>query len=285
MTTVFPISSATQQSTSNTPAPTTGTNTLNSQHVLAAARCGVEVPGPDEPGGQHAVPHPDCAVHGGRDAAEDPVVAASDTDRVAGARGVVDDRPQRSRTRSSKRRPTVSRHRRHRPSSSSVRGSLPSDAAVGATAHCVAPNVYTTAGREGPARPRRSRRPTSGWIVQASSNGATIGPAQHVTFDAGGDHHQRRHHDSRRARSTASAAPRQPTGPRPASSLGFGDASDPTRLQLSASASTIGVVEQNGNDGKTATGIVTGVHMTADGPQLVIGGQANPLHVGHRRAA
>src|SRR4029077_14840204 len=59
--------------------------------------------------------------------------------------------------------------------------------------------------------------------------------------------------------------------------LTFGDANDPTRLQLGAGPSTVAVAEQNGNDGNTATGIVTGIHMTADGPKLIIGGQDIPL--------
>ena len=42
---------------------------------------------------------------------------------------------------------------------------------------------------------------------------------------------------------------------------------------LSSGPATVAVAEQNGNDGNKATGVVTGIHMTANGPQLIIGGQ------------
>ena len=68
------------------------------------------------------------------------------------------------------------------------------------------------------------------------------------------------------------------TGDWPATgiTLGFGSAGDPTQLQLANGPATVAVAEQDGNDGQNATGIVTGVHLTADGPLLVIGGQHIP---------
>ena len=75
MTTVYPISSATpDQSDRRADEPDHGLGRqqpAEREHVLDAARRAAEVPGPDEPGRQHAVPHPDRAVHRSRDTAED----------------------------------------------------------------------------------------------------------------------------------------------------------------------------------------------------------------------
>jgi hypothetical protein len=45
---------------------------------------------------------------------------------------------------------------------------------------------------------------------------------------------------------------------------------------MGSGSSTVMVMEQNGNDGTKANGVVSGVHITADGPKLVIGGQDIP---------
>ncbi len=154
----------------------------------------------------------------------------------------------------------------------SVRGSLPTDAAVGATA-TAATNVYTTTGDKIPINLDFTKTAT-GWTVQAANGSAKLGSPVAISFDASGD----------RATTdlTIPAAALdgivgtsgnwQATG----ITLAFGSAADPTRLQLASGPATVGVAEQDGNDGQTATGIVTGVHITTDGPQLVIGGKQIP---------
>jgi len=42
-------------------------------------------------------------------------------------------------------------------------------------------------------------------------------------------------------------------------------------------ASNATVLAQNGGDGHTLTGVVTGIHVTTDGPQLEIDGRDVPL--------
>ncbi len=154
-----------------------------------------------------------------------------------------------------------------------VRGTLPSDAKTGAT-FTASTDIYTNAGAKVPLALQFTKT-DSGWSVQPMSNGASIGPAQNVTFDAGGaiSSGDISIPASALANINGTAATDWPAS---GVVVGFGDTSDPTRLQLTSGASTISVVEQNGNDGNTATGIVTGMHMTADGPTLVIGGQDIP---------
>jgi flagellar basal-body rod modification protein FlgD len=154
----------------------------------------------------------------------------------------------------------------------SVRGSLPANAAVGATAAATT-DVYTQQG----AKVRLEldfTKTAGGWNVQASSNGSKVGQPVPVTFNATGDHTT----NDLTVPSAALDGVIGTAGDWPATgiTLGFGSASDPTRLQLTNGPATVAVAEQNGNDGQSATGIVTGVHMTTDGPQLVIGGQQIP---------
>jgi hypothetical protein len=59
--------------------------------------------------------------------------------------------------------------------------------------------------------------------------------------------------------------------------LAFGSTDDPTRLQLASGPATVAAIEQNGNDGNNVTGLVTGIHMTTDGPTLIVGGKSIPL--------
>jgi flagellar basal-body rod modification protein FlgD len=154
----------------------------------------------------------------------------------------------------------------------SVRGTLPSDAAVGATAAATT-DVYTQSG----AKVRLEldfTRTAGGWNVQASSNGAKLGQPVPVRFNAGGN-------GTTNDVTIPAAALDGVIGtagdwPATGITLGFGPASDPTRLQLANGPATVGVAEQDGNDGQSAMGIVTGVHMTTDGPQLVIGGRQIP---------
>ena len=154
----------------------------------------------------------------------------------------------------------------------SVRGSLPSDAAVGTVKTSTA-DVFTSQGTKIPLELDFTKTAT-GWNVQALTNGAKLGQPVAVSFSANGD---RAINDVTIPASALDGiigtnGDWPPTG----ITLGFGSATDPTRLQLGTGPTTVGVVEQNGNDGQTATGVVTGVHLSAVGPQLVIGGQQIP---------
>jgi flagellar basal-body rod modification protein FlgD len=59
--------------------------------------------------------------------------------------------------------------------------------------------------------------------------------------------------------------------------LDMGATTDAGRLRVGTGASTLQVLDQNGTDGKTITGIVTGARFTADGPMLSIGGREYSL--------
>jgi len=155
----------------------------------------------------------------------------------------------------------------------SVRGTLPADAKTGAE-FTSSTDVFTTGGVKVPLDLKFTKT-DSGWSMQPMRNGAAVGGPSTLTFDAGGVLSSGDISISASALSGirgTSAIDWPPSG----IVVSFGEAGDPTHVQLSSGASTIGVVEQNGNDGSTATGYVTGMHMTADGPQLVIGGQNIP---------
>ena len=155
----------------------------------------------------------------------------------------------------------------------SIRGTLPKDAATGAKA-TVNTNVFTKTGQKIPLTLQFTKT-NAGWSVQAFSNGASVGTALNLGFDSTGDHTN----SNLSIPADALDAIGGTTGGWPASgiTLAFGDTNDPTRLQLSSGPATVAVAEQNGNDGNTATGVVTGIHITTDGPQLVIGGKDIPL--------
>ena len=154
----------------------------------------------------------------------------------------------------------------------SVRGSLPKDADVGATATATT-DVFTNQGAKVPLELDFTKTAT-GWTVQAVSNHAKLGQAVPVSFDATGS----RVSSDLAIPASALDGITGTAGDWPATgiTLGFGSASDSTRLQLGSGPTTVAVAEQDGNDGQNATGIVTGVHMTSDGPMLVIGGQQIP---------
>jgi hypothetical protein len=154
----------------------------------------------------------------------------------------------------------------------SVRGTLSRDAAVGTHASA-STDIFTKSGAKIPIDLDFTKT-ASGWTVQALNNGSKLGNPVAVSFNAAGD---RTINDVTISSATldgiVGTAGDWPTA---GIMLGFGSANDPTRLQLGSGTSSVGVVEQDGNDGQSATGMVTGVHLTADGPQLVIGGQQIP---------
>ena len=155
----------------------------------------------------------------------------------------------------------------------SVRGALPKDASVGAHATTTT-QLFTGNGSKIPLTLDFTRT-ESGWKVQASSGGQLVGSAAPLSFDASGDRTSGNVMISRAVLDSipGTAGNWAVNG----ITLAFGDSNDPTRLQLQSGPATVTVAEQNGNDGSTASGVVTGVHLTADGPQLVIGGQNIPL--------
>jgi hypothetical protein len=57
----------------------------------------------------------------------------------------------------------------------------------------------------------------------------------------------------------------------------MGSANDPNHVEMGAGTSNLAVLEQNGGDGTSLSGVVTGIHITADGPQLEIDGRDVPL--------
>jgi flagellar basal-body rod modification protein FlgD len=155
----------------------------------------------------------------------------------------------------------------------SLRGTLPKDAAVGSHTTTTT-DAFTRDGTKVTLKLDFART-ADGWTVQATNGGHALGAPVAITFDASGDH------SSNNLTIPASAldAIAGTTGNWPASGvvLAFGGSDDPTRLQLASGPATVMVAEQNGNDGTNATGVVTGIRITADGPQLQVGGKDIPL--------
>jgi len=155
----------------------------------------------------------------------------------------------------------------------SVRGTLPKDAPTG-THETANTSIFTKTGQK-VALTLQFTKTDSDWTVQAMSNGQTLGPAMNLGFGASGEYPSNDLTISASALDGSGTA----TGDWPPAgiTLGFGSTGDATRLQIASGPATVAVAEQNGNDGNTASGIPTGIHMTANGPQLVIGGQNIPL--------
>jgi hypothetical protein len=111
--------------------------------------------------------------------------------------------------------------------------------------------------------------------MQASSNGQSIGDPQNVTFDATGE---RTSTDVTLNASDLDELPGTPgTWPAAGLTIAMGSQTDTNRLEMGSGASSLAVLEQNGGDGQTLTGVVTGIQITADGPQLQIDGRSIPL--------
>jgi flagellar basal-body rod modification protein FlgD len=155
----------------------------------------------------------------------------------------------------------------------SVGGNLAQDAPVGAHV-TVSTTAYNNVGSQVPLDLQYTRT-AGGWSVQASSDGQLIGGPSDITFDATG---QRTSADvvlSESALDKVSGT----TGTWPATgvTIDMGSANEPNRIAMGAGASNVAVLAQDGGDGQTLTGIVTGVHVTTDGPQLEIDGRDVPL--------
>ena len=155
----------------------------------------------------------------------------------------------------------------------SVGGNLAQDAPVGAHV-TVSTTSYNNIGSQVPLQLQFTRT-AGGWSMQASSNGQLIGGASDITFDATG---QRTSPDITLSRGNLdNVTGTTGTWPPAGITIDMGTANDQNRIAMGPGASHTEVLAQNGGDGQTLTGIVTGVHITADGPQLQIDGRDVPL--------
>ena len=155
----------------------------------------------------------------------------------------------------------------------SVGGNLAQDAPVGAKV-AVNTTAYNNVGTKVPLQLKFTRT-ADGWTMQASSNGQSIGSPSNIAFDASGE---RTSPDVTLSRADLDTLPNtNGTWPAAGVTIKLGDGGDPTRVEMGAGTSNVAVLEQNGGDGQTLTGIVTGIKVTADGPQLEIDGRAIPL--------
>ncbi len=155
----------------------------------------------------------------------------------------------------------------------SLGGNLPQAEPVGGHVDANT-TVYNDAGATVPLQLELTQT-SSGWSMQASSNGQAIGSPSAVTFDAAGD---RTSPDITLAQSDLDQlSGMQGTWPEGGITITMGTSSDPNRLESGPGASNVAVLEQNGGDGQSLTGIVTGVKVTSSGPQLEIDGSDIPM--------
>ena len=154
-----------------------------------------------------------------------------------------------------------------------LRGVLSKDAPEG-THVTTDTDVFTRTGTKVPLTLSFTKT-ADGWTMQAASGGANVGGPTLVQFDSAGDHAI--NNVTLGASDLNGITGTSGTWATNGLTIAFGSAADPTRLQLAAGSSNIAVLGQNGNDGNSTIGLVTGIHMTSDGPQLVIGGQDIPL--------
>ncbi len=155
----------------------------------------------------------------------------------------------------------------------SVGGNLAQDAPVGAHV-TVDTTAYNNVGAQVPLELQFTRT-AGGWSMQASSDGQTIGDPSDVTFDATGERTSADVNLSESALDQVSNT--SGTWPATGITIDMGSANDPNRVEMGPGASNAAVLAQDGGDGQTLTGIVTGVHVTTDGPQLEIDGRDVPL--------
>src|SRR4051812_9796350 len=155
----------------------------------------------------------------------------------------------------------------------SVGGNLAQDAPVGSHS-TVNTSVYNNVGKKIPLQLQFTRT-DSGWTMQASSGGAAIGPERAITFDASG---QRTSTDFVLSlKDLDNLDGTTGTWPPAGVTIAMGGPNDPNRLSMGSGASKTAVLEQNGGDGQSLGGAVTGIKITADGPLLQIGGRDVPL--------
>jgi flagellar basal-body rod modification protein FlgD len=154
-----------------------------------------------------------------------------------------------------------------------VGGNLAQDAPVGANV-TVNTTAYNNIGSQIPLQLQFTRT-AAGWSMQASSGGQAIGSPSDVTFDATGE---RTSPDITLSESQLDQLPGTTgTWPPAGMTISLGAATDPNRVEMGAGASSAAVLEQDGGDGHTLSGVVTGIQITSDGPQLEIDGRNVPL--------
>jgi flagellar basal-body rod modification protein FlgD len=154
-----------------------------------------------------------------------------------------------------------------------VGGNLPQDAPVGKHVN-VSTTLYNSIGAKIPLQLQYTRTAT-GWSLQASSEGHAIGSPKDITFDATGE---RTGSDVTLSASDLDALPGTPgTWPAAGVTIAMGSPTDTDRVEMGTGAANLAVLEQNGGDGQTLTGVVTGIQITADGPLLQIDGRSVPL--------
>jgi flagellar basal-body rod modification protein FlgD len=155
----------------------------------------------------------------------------------------------------------------------SVGGNLAQDAPVGAHT-TVNATMYNNVGTKVPLDLQFTRT-ADGWTMQPSSNGQTIGAARNVTFDATG---QRTSADvTLNLADLDNLNGTSGTWPPAGVTVTMGSPNDPNRVEMGAGTSKMAMLEQNGGDGQTLAGVVTGIHITTDGPQLQVDGRDVPL--------
>ena len=154
-----------------------------------------------------------------------------------------------------------------------VGGNLSQDAPVGAKV-TVNSTAYNAVGGHVPLKLLFTRT-DRGWSMQASSNGQSLGAPTNITFDATGE---RTSGDITLSSSILDNLPNTSgTWPAAGVTIKMGTPDDANRVEMGAGVSKLAALEQNGGDGQSLTGIVSGVKITADGPQLEIDGRDVPL--------
>jgi flagellar basal-body rod modification protein FlgD len=154
-----------------------------------------------------------------------------------------------------------------------VGGNLAQDAPVGAHS-TVSTSMYNNVGTKVPLDLQFTRT-ANGWTMQASSKGQLIGPARNLTFDASGE---RTSTDFTLALGDLDGVDgTSGTWPAAGVTIAMGSPNDADRVEMGSGTSNVAVLEQNGGDGSTLAGVVTGIRITADGPLLQIGGRDVPL--------
>lgn len=154
-----------------------------------------------------------------------------------------------------------------------VGGNLPQDAPVGKRVN-VETSFYNNIGTKVPLQLEYTRTAT-GWSLQASSKGQAIGPPSEITFDATGE---RTSADvTLKASDLDQLAGTPGTWPATGVTIVMGSPTDTNRIEMGTGASSVAVLEQNGGDGRSLTGVVTGIQITVDGPLLQIDGRSVPL--------
>ncbi len=158
-------------------------------------------------------------------------------------------------------------------------GNLPKDANVGTKVESTM-TVLTREGGQVPLRTQMTKLANgtngeSNWEMRVFASTTQISGPHTVTFDAAGN---RTTPDPVITMQQLDEVPSQRgTWDTGGLTLKLGNSTDLTRLRVGDGATTFAALTQNGSDGQSVTGIVSGVRFTADGPLLKIGDRELPL--------